>query len=213
MQRCWLQAARALLLWEIPTAALQVLSVGCHFHSQQQDLVSVPQTPPEMGLQLKGTAWICCLGSETLLSRGVIPALHSPSSRGSGSPSCPLGGLPALRWQRVLGTNCRDREGKLLLWASINLSWHLPAPQGEAFGKLPQSHALSFSFLLQNLTSALPLLLWRPLSAGPFPTLWQGRSQTGWSAIHKNRSVGTLKMSGVVVPKEELKFWLPREER
>lgn len=91
MQRCWLQAARALLLWEIPTAALQVLSVGCHFHSQQQDLVSVSQTPPEMGLQLKGTAWICCLRSETLLSCGVTPALHGPSSRGSESPSCPLG--------------------------------------------------------------------------------------------------------------------------
>lgn len=37
----------------IPIAALQVLSLGCHFHPQQQDLVSVSPTPPEMGLQLR----------------------------------------------------------------------------------------------------------------------------------------------------------------
>lgn len=170
MQRCWLQAARALLLWEIPTAALQVLSVGCRFHSQQQDLVSVSQTPPEMGLQLKGTAWICCLRRETLLSCGVIPALHGPSSRGSGSSSCPLGWLPALHWQRVLGANCRDREGKLLLWASINLSWHLPAAQGEAFGNLrPQCH------LLPSL-SVTPLCLEPSLGISFPPNGLQGRS-------------------------------------
>lgn len=86
MQLCWLRAARALLLWEFPAAARQVLSVGCPFHPQQQDLVSVSQPPPEMGLQLKGTAWICCGRSKTLLSCGVIPALHSLSSRGCGSP-------------------------------------------------------------------------------------------------------------------------------
>lgn len=62
----------ALLLWEFPSAALQVLSLGCHFHPQQQDLVS--QTTPEMRFQLKGAAWVCCLRRETLLSCGVLSA-------------------------------------------------------------------------------------------------------------------------------------------
>lgn len=134
-KRCWLRAARALLLWEFPPAALQVLSVGCHFHCQQQDLVSVSQTPPEMGLQPKGAAWVCCLRCKTLLYCGVIPALHSHSSQGCGSPLIPVRGC----WVQTAGT---EREN-CSFGASINLLWHLTAPQGEAFGNLrAQCHLL-----------------------------------------------------------------------
>lgn len=71
------------------------------------------------------------------------PSSAQPQLPGPCISSHPLGWLPSLHCQRVLGANCRHREGKLLLWASTDFSWHLTAAQGEAFGTLrPQCHLL-----------------------------------------------------------------------
>lgn len=99
-------------------------------------------------------------------------------------------------------------------WPISHVHWLRKAQQENFLYPMPfLSFLLSRASYTWPHTFALPLLLWRPLSPRLSPTLWQGRSQAAWGAVHRNRIEGRLKMLGAVVPREELRFWFSREER
>lgn len=93
----------------IPHCSSPGFICGLPLPPQQQDLVSVSQTPPEMGLQLKGAAWVCCVRSETLLC--CDPSCAQPRLPGLGISSAPQDGSQPLI-SEAAGCKLQAQRGK-----------------------------------------------------------------------------------------------------